>query len=30
MKQQRFDDWVAFITAPVPEMDDEIVENVDG
>ena len=30
MKQQRFDNWVAFITAPVPEMDDEIVENVDG
>ena len=30
MKQQRFDNWVAFITAPVPEMDGEIVENVYG
>lgn len=26
MKQQRFADWVAFITAPVPEADPEIAE----
>ena len=23
MKQQRFDNWVAFITAPVPEMEEQ-------
>lgn len=26
MKQERFDNWVAFITAPVPDQPDEIVE----
>jgi hypothetical protein len=29
MKQQRFDNWVAFITAPVPATD-ENAEQVDG
>jgi hypothetical protein len=26
MKQERFENWVAFITAPVPEQPEEIVE----
>lgn len=26
MKQERFDNWVAFITAPVPDQPEEIVE----
>lgn len=30
MKQQRFDNWVAYITAPVPEVDPQTEEQVDG
>lgn len=26
MKQERFDNWVAFITAPVPDQPEEVVE----
>jgi hypothetical protein len=30
MKQQRFDNWVAFITAPSPEAEPETEEQIDG
>jgi len=30
MKQQRFDNWVAFITAPSPETDPQTEEQIDG
>lgn len=30
MKQQRFDNWVAYITAPVPETGPQIEEQIDG
>ena len=30
MKQQRFDNWVAFITAPSPETDPQTEEQNDG
>lgn len=30
MKQQRFDNWVAYITAPVPEMGPQTEEQIDG
>lgn len=26
LKQERFDNWVAFITAPVPDQPEEVVE----
>jgi hypothetical protein len=30
MKQQRFDNWVAFITAPSPEVEPVTEEQIDG
>lgn len=30
MKQQRFDNWVAYITAPVSEIDPLTEEQIDG
>lgn len=30
MKQQRFDNWMAFITAPSPEVEPETEEQIDG
>ena len=29
-KQQRFDNWLAFITAPSPEVDPQTEEQIDG
>lgn len=30
MKQQRFDNWVAYITAPATEMNPQTEEQIDG